>query len=299
MNRYGLIIVMLLGACIGALIIVFGSGSYAGDTSAQLGAVSVRADKHLSTWHEQRGEECYSLRSDQPAVALQGDSRVSLFHHAPAAPTYSSTRPRSCVCHAGAGAVFGLAGLVSSYGGGVGSASAAATYAGSGSANVGGGGYMATIGYSFASVGSTSATAEAVDVSYFPAGVVAVASAVEAYPMVPSSSPARMGKASSVPTINDAWTKWLETKWAGGRTDLTLEELQELYNTMRENDFQFSGTYTWEDFLSWFNYQSSQNENFKWHLPVGDGIPVLLLLSIVWIVCRYRAVVKHSDKHLI
>ncbi len=89
-------------------------------------------------------------------------------------------------------------------------------------------------------------------------------------------SPSIPRKKNSV-TIDDAWMNWLENEWAEGRDNLTLEELRTLYEKMRANDAQFADTYTWEDFLEWFGYRS-QDESFRWRLPLGDGVPVLLFL---------------------
>lgn len=92
-------------------------------------------------------------------------------------------------------------------------------------------------------------------------------------------SPSIPRKKNSV-TIDDAWMNWLENEWAEGRDNLTLEELRTLYEKMRANDAQFADTYTWEDFLEWFGYRS-QDESFKWRLPIGDGVPVLLFLCVL------------------
>ena len=78
-------------------------------------------------------------------------------------------------------------------------------------------------------------------------------------------------------TIDDAWTHWLENEWKDGRNNLTLGELRALYDKMRAEDKHFADTYTWEDFLEWFGYRS-QDESFRWRLPLGDGVPVLLFL---------------------
>ena len=96
---------------------------------------------------------------------------------------------------------------------------------------------------------------------------------------------AQRRKSNGTTTIDGAWTNWLENEWAGGKDDLTLDELRALYEKMRAEDAQFADTYTWEDFLEWFGYRQ-QDETFKWHLPIGDGVPFMLIVCAF--VCLYK-----------
>lgn len=105
-------------------------------------------------------------------------------------------------------------------------------------------------------------------------------------------------RTNGTPTIDDAWTHWLENEWAGGRNDLTLGKLRALYDKMRAEDKNFADTYTWEDFLEWFGYRQN-DETFKWRLPVGDGVPFLLLLcacTYVYIYVRNRKYKEEISK---
>lgn len=93
---------------------------------------------------------------------------------------------------------------------------------------------------------------------------------------------------AKAPTIGGEGTylQWLESKlwgYAGGNMQLTIQELQDLYNAACSEDAEFAETHSFEDFLNWFIETQDTREGFKWHLPVGNSLIPLLILALLYV----------------
>lgn len=106
----------------------------------------------------------------------------------------------------------------------------------------------------------------------------------DAYLAYNSSIPNR----AKAPTIGGEGTylQWLaSTLWgySGGNMQLTIQELQDLYNAACLNDAEFAETHSFEDFLNWFIETQDTREGFLWHLPVGNSLIPLLILALLYV----------------
>lgn len=319
-GRYGFVMVLLLGA------FVFGFSSFVGDMFSDDVRDGMNAVAYSpSSWSGSASGGGASSVGNMPILPMRS-SKHSLFHHTAAVPAYTPVSHTSAsgatpyyiyTPSHGAAASAGASAMSSADGFSLGGATEAhGVYLTSGAMVQSYGGAMT--GYASSSASGSvasgySASAGAVSSAAFAASSASASSSVSAYSFAlnthTATSPALMQsadqtlaartaapgrrKAKGATTIDDAWTNWLETEWAGGRNDLTLDELRALYDKMRAEDAQFAETYTWQDFLDWFGYRQ-QDDAFKWRLPIGDGVPVLLVLSLLWLLYKRFT----SEKHL-
>lgn len=299
MNSRYLIVLLLLGGMVYGLTTAVG-GMQAEDEPMSVCPARVEWSSVPNVGVSAPAERSFSV----PASSRHGSS---LFHH-PA--VYSGVSvPQGC---SGSGLTTGVpssgtyavssayspsqglyltsSAVLQSYGGGAESG----MYASSGS-------HSAVSSVSPSSAGVSLGAMSVSPIASSPSYSSAFSSAAPVYASADQTLSARKGaqrRTNGTPTIDDAWTHWLENEWAGGRNDLTLGELRALYDKMRAEDKNFADTYTWEDFLEWFGYRQN-DETFKWRLPVGDGVPFLLLLcacTYVYIYIRNRKYKEEISK---
>lgn len=299
MNSRYLIVLLLLGGIVYGLTTAVG-GMLAEDEPMSVCSARVEWSSVPNVGVSAPAERSFSV----PASSCRGSS---LFHH-PA--VYSGVSvPQGC---SGSGLTMGVpssgtyavssayspsqglyltsSAVLQSYGGGAESG----MYVSSGS-------HSAVSSVSPSSAGVSLGAMSVSPVAYSPSYSSAFSSAAPVYASADQTLSARKGaqrRTNGTPTIDDAWTHWLENEWAGGRNDLTLGKLRALYDKMRAEDKNFADTYTWEDFLEWFGYRQN-DETFKWRLPVGDGVPFLLLLcacTYVYIYIRNRKYKEEISK---
>lgn len=299
MNSRYLIVLLLLGGIVYGLTTAVG-GMLAEDEPMSVCSAQVEWSSVPNVGVSAPAERSFSV----PASSRHGSS---LFHH-PA--VYSGVSvPQGC---SGSGLTTGVpssgtyavssayspsqglyltsSAVLQSYGGGAESG----MYVSSGS-------HSAVSSVSPSSAGVSLGAMSVSPVAYSPSYSSVFSSAAPVYASADQTLSARKGaqrRTNGTPTIDDAWTHWLENEWAGGRNDLTLGELRALYDKMRAEDKNFADTYTWEDFLEWFGYRQN-DETFKWRLPVGDGVPFLLLLcacTCVYIYVRNRKYKEEISK---
>lgn len=299
MNSRYLIVLLLLGGIVYGLTTAVG-GMLAEDEPMSVCSAQVEWSSVPNVGVSAPAERSFSV----PASSRHGSS---LFHH-PA--VYSAVSvPQGC---SGSGLTTGVpssgtyavssayspsqglyltsSAVLQSYGGGAESG----MYASSGS-------HSAVSSVSPSSAGVSLGATSISPVAYSPSYSSVFSSAALVYASADQTLSARKGaqrRTNGTPTIDDAWTHWLENEWACGCNDLTLDKLRALYDKMREQDKNFADTYTWEDFLEWFGYRQN-DETFKWRLPVGDGVPFLLLLcacTCVYIYVRNRKYKEEISK---
>lgn len=87
----------------------------------------------------------------------------------------------------------------------------------------------------------------------------------------------------------EMWEKALGEDLSGGAEGLTKDQIIALY-IAATGDTDFSNQQQWDAFWAWLNMQQ-EDESFKWKLlPLGDAIPFILLLCLLYAgVVRYRA----------
>lgn len=91
-------------------------------------------------------------------------------------------------------------------------------------------------------------------------------------------------------TIEDTYYQWLQSNsWAfgAGADNLSESQVRALWDALCANNEDFALTYTYEEFYNWFLSKQS-DETFKWKLPVGEGVPYLLLLCVGYVIVRYK-----------
>lgn len=91
-------------------------------------------------------------------------------------------------------------------------------------------------------------------------------------------------------TIEDTYYQWLQSNsWAfgAGADNLSESQVRALWDALCANNDDFALTYTYEEFYNWFLSKQS-DETFKWKLPVGEGVPCLLLLCVGYVIVRYK-----------
>lgn len=87
----------------------------------------------------------------------------------------------------------------------------------------------------------------------------------------------------------EMWEEALGEDLSGGAEGLTKDQIMALY-LAATGDTDFSNQQQWDAFWAWLNMQQ-ENDSFKWKLlPLGDAIPFILLLCLLYVgVVRYRA----------
>lgn len=129
-------------------------------------------------------------------------------------------------------------------------------------------------------------------VAYSPSYSSASSSAAPVYASADQTLSARKGaqRRKNGVTIEDTYYQWLQSNsWAfgAGADNLSESQVRALWDALCANNEDFALTYTYEEFYNWFLSKQS-DETFKWKLPVGEGVPYLLLLCVGYVIVRYK-----------
>lgn len=129
-------------------------------------------------------------------------------------------------------------------------------------------------------------------VAYSPSYSSAFSSAAPVYASADQTLSARKGaqRRKNGVTIEDTYYQWLQSNsWAfgAGADNLSESQVRALWDALCANNEDFALTYTYEEFYNWFLSKQS-DETFKWKLPVGEGVPCLLLLCVGYVIVRYK-----------
>lgn len=318
-GRYSLVVVVLL---LGAL--VWGLSSFVGDMFSDDVREGMNAVAYSpSSWSHSASGGGASSAGNVPVLPMRS-SKHSLFHHTSVAvPAY---RPVSHTSASGATPYYiyspsvgtasysGASAMSSADGFSLGGASEAhGVYLTSGATVQSYGGAMT--GYASSSASGSVASgysASAGTVSSVPmiASSAQASSSVSAYSFAlntrTATSPALMQsadqtlaartaapgrrKANNKNTIEDTYYQWLQSnmwEYGAGANNLSEAQVRALWEALCADNEDFALTHTYDEFFAWF--MSKQNDdNFKWKLPIGDGIPCLLLLCIGYAAFQYN-----------
>ncbi len=290
MNSRYLIVLLLLGGIVYGLTTALG-GMLAEDEPMSVCSARVEWSSVPNVGVSAPAECSFSV----PASSRRGSS---LFHH-PA--VYSGVSvPQGC---SGSGLTMGVpssgtyavssayspsqglyltsSAVLQSYGGGAESG----MYASSGSHSA-----VSSVSPSSAdvSLGAMSVSPVASSPSYSSA----FSSAAPVYASADQTLSARKGaqRRKNGVTIEDTYYQWLQSNsWAfgAGADNLSESQVRALWDALCANNDDFALTYTYEEFYNWFLSKQS-DETFKWKLPVGEGVPYLLLLCVGYVIVRYK-----------
>lgn len=171
--------------------------------------------------------------------------------------------------------------VLQSYGGGAESG----MYASSGS-------HTAVSSVSPSSTGVSLGAMSVSPVAYSPSYSSVFSSAALVYASADQTLSARKGaqRRKNGVTIEDTYYQWLQSNsWAfgAGADNLSESQVRALWDALCANNEDFALTYTYEEFYNWFLSKQS-DETFKWKLPVGEGVPYLLLLCVGYVIVRYE-----------
>lgn len=290
MNSRYLIVLLLLGGIVYGLTTVLG-GMLAEDEpmsvcSAQVEwssvpnvGVSAPAERSFSVPASSRHG---SLLFHHPAVysgvsVPQGCSGSGLTTGVPSSGTYAVSSAYS----PSQGLYLTSSAVLQSYGGGAESG----MYASSGS-------HSAVSSVSPSSTGVSLGAMSVSPVAYSPSYSSAFSSAAPVYASADQTLSARKGaqRRKNGVTIEDTYYQWLQSNsWAfgAGADNLSESQVRALWDALCANNEDFALTYTYEEFYNWFLSKQS-DETFKWKLPVGEGVPCLLLLCVGYVIVRYK-----------
>lgn len=290
MNSRYLIVLLLLGGMVYGLTTAVG-GMLAEDEPMSVCSARVEWSSVPNVGVSALAERSFSV----PASSCRGSS---LFHH-PA--VYSGVSvPQGC---SGSGLTMGVpsygtyavssayspsqglyltsSAVLQSYGGGAESG----MYASSGSHSA-----VSSVSPSSAdvSLGAMSVS----PVAYSPSYSSVFSSAAPVYASADQTLSARKGaqRRKNGVTIEDTYYQWLQSNsWAfgAGADNLSESQVRALWDALCANNEDFALTYTYEEFYNWFLSKQS-DETFKWKLPVGEGVPCLLLLCVGYVIVRYK-----------
>lgn len=290
MNSRYLIVLLLLGGIVYGLTTAVG-GMLAEDEPMSVCSAQVEWSSVPNMGVSAPAECSFSV----PASSRHGSS---LFHH-PA--VYSGVSvPQGC---SGSGLTTGVpssgtyavssayspsqglyltsSAVLQSYGGGAESG----MYASSGS-------HSAVSSVSPSSAGVSLGAMSVSPVAYSPSYSSAFSSAAPVYASADQTLSARKGaqRRKNGVTIEDTYYQWLQSNsWAfgAGADNLSESQVRALWDALCANNEDFALTYTYEEFYNWFLSKQS-DETFKWKLPVGEGVPCLLLLCVGYVIVRYK-----------
>lgn len=290
MNSRYLIVLLLLGGIVYGLTTAVG-GMLAEDEPMSVCSAPVEWSSVPNVGVSAPAERSFSV----PASSRRGSS---LFHH-PA--VYSGVSvPQGC---SGSGHTTGVpssgtyavssayspsqglyltsSAVLQSYGGGAESG----MYASSGS-------HSAVSSVSPSSAGVSLGAMSVSPVAYSPFYSSAFSSAAPVYASADQTLSARKGaqRRKNGVTIEDTYYQWLQSNsWAfgAGADNLSESQVRALWDALCANNEDFALTYTYEEFYNWFLSKQS-DETFKWKLPVGEGVPCLLLLCVGYVIVRYK-----------
>lgn len=290
MNSRYLIVLLLLGGVVYGLTTAVG-GMLAEDEPMSVCSAQVEWSSVPNVGVSAPAERSFSV----PASSRHGSS---LFHH-PAAYSGVSV-PQGC---SGSGLTTGVpssgtyavssayspsqglyltsSAVLQSYGGGAESG----MYASSGS-------HSAVSSVSPSSAGVSLGATSISPVAYSPSYSSASSSAASVYASADQTLSARKGaqRRTNGVTIEDTYYQWLQSNsWAfgAGADNLSESQVRALWDALCANNDDFALTYTYEEFYNWFLSKQS-DETFKWKLPVGEGVPYLLLLCVGYVIVRYK-----------
>ena len=290
MNSRYLIVLLLLGGIVYGLTTALG-GMLAEDEPMSVCSAQVEWSSVPNVGVSAPAERSFSV----PASSRRSSS---LFHH-PAAYSGVSV-PQGC---SGSGLTMGVpasgtyavssayspsqglyltsSAVLQSYGGGAESG----MYASSGSHSA-----VSSVSPSSAgvSLGAMSVSPVAYSLSYSSAS----SSAAPVYASADQTLSVRKGaqRRKNGVTIEDTYYQWLQSNsWAfgAGADNLSESQVRALWDALCANNEDFALTYTYEEFYNWFLSKQS-DETFKWKLPVGEGVPCLLLLCVGYVIVRYK-----------
>ena len=248
-------------------------------SSARGGGSSVSVPVSSRTSSLFRHPAVYSVPAPQGYASA---NRPAYAAASSAAPLVSGGYPASSAYPVSGGLYLTSSATLQSYGGGT--ESAAYTSAGSHSAMS-----------SASSLSGTSMSAPSMGVSLSPAVSPfwsASPSVATAYASADQSLSSRKGalRRKNGVSIEDTYYQWLQSNawdYAAGSNTLSESQIRALWETLCANNEDFALTYTYEEFYNWFLSKQS-DESFKWKLPVGEGIPCLLLLCVGYVIVRYK-----------
>ena len=91
----------------------------------------------------------------------------------------------------------------------------------------------------------------------------------------------------NAPTLDDSnYINWLESRFSGGSTTLTEEQVRALYVAMT-GDSSFQNEEQWNAFWDWFLGKQS-DDSFGWKLlPLSDAVLFILLLALAYVLYIY------------
>ena len=91
----------------------------------------------------------------------------------------------------------------------------------------------------------------------------------------------------NAPTLDDSnYINWLESRFSGGSTTLTEEQVRALYVAMT-GDSSFQNEEQWNAFWDWFMGKQS-DDSFGWKLlPLSDAVLFILLLALAYVLYIY------------
>lgn len=290
MNSRYLIVLLLLGGIVYGLTTAVG-GMLAEDEPMSVCSAQVEWSSVPNVGVSAPAERSFSV----PASSRRSSS---LFHH-PA--MYSGVSVPQC--YSGSGLTTGVpssgtyavssayspsqglyltsSAVLQSYGGGAESG----MYASSGS-------HSAVSSVSPSSAGVSLGAMSVSPVAYSPSYSSASSSAAPVYASADQTLSARKGaqRRTNGVTIEDTYYQWLQSNsWAfgAGADNLIESQVRALWDALCANNEDFALTYTYEEFYNWFLSKQS-DETFKWKLPVGEGVPCLLLLCVGYVIVRYK-----------
>lgn len=290
MNSRYLIVLLLLGGIVYGLTTAVG-GMLAEDEPMSVCSAQVEWSSVPNVGVSAPAERSFSV----PASSRRSSS---LFHH-PA--MYSGVSVPQC--YSGSGLTTGVpssgtyavssayspsqglyltsSAVLQSYGGGAESG----MYASSGS-------HSAVSSVSPSSAGVSLGAMSVSPVAYSPSYSSASSSAAPVYASADQTLSARKGaqRRTNGVTIEDTYYQWLQSNsWAfgAGADNLSESQVRALWDALCANNEDFALTYTYEEFYNWFLSKQS-DETFKWKLPVGEGVPCLLLLCVGYVIVRYK-----------
>lgn len=290
MNSRYLIVLLLLGGIVYGLTTAVG-GMLAEDEPMSVCSAQVEWSSVPNVGVSAPAERSFSV----PASSRRSSS---LFHH-PA--MYSGVSVPQC--YSGSGLTTGVpssgtyavssayspsqglyltsSAVLQSYGGGAESG----MYASSGS-------HSAVSSVSPSSAGVSLGAMSVSPVAYSPSYSSASSSAAPVYASADQTLSARKGaqRRKNGVTIEDTYYQWLQSNsWAfgAGADNLSESQVRALWDALCANNEDFALTYTYEEFYNWFLSKQS-DETFKWKLPVGEGVPCLLLLCVGYVIVRYK-----------
>lgn len=290
MNSRYLIVLLLLGGIVYGLTTAVG-GMLAEDEPMSVCSAQVEWSSVPNVGVSAPAERSFSVPASSrhssslfhhPAVysgvsVPQGYSGSGLTTGVPSSGTYAVSSAYS----PSQGLYLTSSAVLQSYGGGAESGMCASS-----------GSHSAASSVSSSSTGVSLGAMSVSPVAYSPSYSSAFSSAAPVYASADQTLSARKGaqRRKNGVTIEDTYYQWLQSNsWAfgAGADNLSESQVRALWDALCANNEDFALTYTYEEFYNWFLSKQS-DETFKWKLPVGEGVPCLLLLCVGYVIVRYK-----------